>query len=106
MIALFLDDVLNPPLDDETITWAVVRSYDEATQYIEGLGKIPSFISFDHDLGDKVPSGYDFVKWLVDQHLDGKLLFPENFRYVVHSANPPGADNIKGLLDGFLKFIK
>jgi hypothetical protein len=47
------------------------------------------FISFDHDLGENVPTGHDFAKWLVECHLDGKHLFPETFSYAVHSANPP-----------------
>ena len=32
-------------------------------------------------------------------------LFPETFSYAVHSANPPGAANITGLLDRFLQSI-
>jgi hypothetical protein len=66
----------------------------------------PEHISFDHDLGDGVPTGFDFVKWLVESHLDGRYLFPDNFSYAVHSANPPGAANIKGTLDSFLSHIK
>lgn len=120
---LFLDDVREPPAPRKGYTalwpkwmrsrlktepgpaWIVVRSFDEAVDYVE-LHGMPAKISFDHDLGDGVPTGFDFAKWLVNRHLDGTDLLPKNFSYVVHSANPPGAANIKGLLDNFLNFLK
>lgn len=98
MTRLFLDDVRDPP-DGE---WVTVRSFADAVAHVEQHG-IPAYIAFDHDLGENVPTGYDFAKWLVECHLDGKHLFPETFEYAVHSANPPGAANIIGLLDGFLQ---
>ena len=97
--AMFLDDVRDSP--DET--WIVMRSFAEAAAYVECHG-MPQFISFDHDLGDNVPSGCDFAHWLIDRHLDKIEYFPDNFTYQVHSANPPGADNIRGLLDSFERF--
>ena len=95
---LFLDDVRDPPPGE----WVTVRSFAAAVEYVERHG-IPAFISFDHDLGENVPTGHDFAKWLVECHLDGKHRFPKTFSYAVHSANPPGAANITGLLDGFLR---
>ncbi len=100
---MFLDDLRKPPKVKD-IRWVIVRSFDEAVAYIEKNG-MPRKISFDHDLGDNVPTGFDFAKWIVNRHLDGTDLLPDSFGYTVHSANPPGAANIKGLLDNFLAFL-
>jgi hypothetical protein len=74
---------------------------EEAQDVISDLGW-PLWISFDHDLGDNVPTGYDLARWLVEQDLDGNQM-PDQFEYRVHSANPVGAANIQGLLDGYLR---
>jgi len=73
----------------------------EAQNVISDLGW-PEWISFDHDLGDNVPTGYDLAHWLVEQDLDLSIM-PAQFAYQVHSANPVGAANIQGLLDGYLR---
>jgi hypothetical protein len=98
---LFLDDVRDPPAKSDAI---LARSVKEAQALLTKHGA-PQKIHFDHDLGDGTPTGYDFAKQLVDLDLDadGKYL-PANFSFVVHSDNPPGAENIKGLLDGYLAF--
>lgn len=101
MANLYLDDIRTPPSNRP---WTVVRSFDDAVSYVMKNG-VPSFISFDHDLGDNVPSGFDFAKWLVEHHLDGDIHIPKGFGYNVHSANPPGKANIEGLLTPFLEFI-
>lgn len=100
---MFLDDERKPPIKRGEV-WIVVRSTAEAVAYVERHG-MPAFISFDHDLGENVPTGFDFAKWLVNRHLDEIEAFPSSFKYEVHSANPPGAANIRGLLENFLQFI-
>ncbi len=100
---LYLDDIRELPND----SWILVRSYDEALEYVKTNG-IPNFISFDHDLGvDKydnlLPTGYDFVKWLVDMDMDNIYKFPEDFDFYVHSANPVGKKNIETYLNNYFK---
>ena len=101
---LYLDD-LRPLPDDSYI---LVRSYDEAVEYVKQNG-IPSFISFDHDLGidsddNLLPTGNDFAKWLVEMDMNGTYQFPENFSFYVHSANPVGKTNIESYLNNYLKY--
>ena len=48
-------------------------------------------MSFDHDLGDGEPDGYEIIKWLVCEHAER---YPDEVR--VHSANGPCAANIEG----------
>lgn len=103
-IKLYLDDVRDLP--DESYT--LVRSYEEAVSFVQD-NAIPPFISFDHDLGvdenDKLlPTGYDFAKYLVDMDMNNILMFPENFSFYVHSANPVGKKNIEAYLNNYFEF--
>jgi len=110
--------------EDYKINW--VLNYEEFVKWIEMFG-LPNAISFDHDLADEhyTPEYFwndyqeskkyqewksnhyqektvmDCAKWLVDYCIDNKEKLPKIF---VHSANPVGADNIKYLLDNFLKY--
>ena len=97
---LFLDDIRNPP----DCSWVVARSYNEAIALVEQHG-FPQEVSFDHDLGlvDCPLTGFSFAKYLVNLDIDTATM-PENFFFTVHSANPVGAANILGLLEGYGKF--
>lgn len=101
---LYLDDIREP----KTSFDAIVRNYDEAVAFVKKNG-IPSYISFDHDLGcdehmQPLKSGYDFAKWLVDMDIEDKYKFPEGFDFNVHSANPIGRNNIESILYNYLEF--
>jgi len=96
---LFLDDVRTPKTDRDFI---VARSVKEAIQLIRDKG-FPSYMSLDHDLGEDVPTGHDFVKWIVTEYQDDIL--PE-FTFNVHSANPVGKENMESLLNNFIKHKK
>ena len=130
---LWLDDIRNPFIDEEkrvpigndkwNINW--VLNYEQFVQWIEIYG-LPDAISFDHDLADEhytpeyfwddygeskkfqewrgktyqEKTGMDCAKWLVDYCMDNKVELP---KFYVHSANPVGADNIRGVLNNFIK---
>jgi hypothetical protein len=124
---LFLDDIRTPydvfkltvnPLYESDSEWVIVRDY---YQFIDAINKfgLPTHISFDHDLsydaylpenqkGDidytslKEKTGYDACKWLCEYCLGVGKDIPE---YVVHSANPVGAENIKRYLENFKKRV-
>ena len=109
MKKLFLDDIRTPDMVyDKTVAtdFVVVRNYAEFVNYIKQNG-IPEFISFDNDLGlDKngevAPDGYAAVKWLVyESGLDLRYL-----EFKVHSANPVAAEQIRGLLNNYIEFLK
>jgi len=100
---LYLDDIRIPT--DES--FVIARSLDEARRLVL-QNDMPTFISFDHDLGIDdsgilLPSGYDFAKWLVESDLQKIIQIPDNFSFKVHSQNPVGAKNIEGLINGYLK---
>jgi len=129
---LWLDDIRNPFVADWRMQYAPqfaygegettwVKSYDEFTKWITENG-LPYMIAFDHDLGqdvanDKVAdgmskrksrrekrtemSGFECAKWLVDYCIDNDVDLPQ---WTIQSANPVGADNINGILNGYKKF--
>ena len=109
---LFIDDERNPAdvkwgywQDQELYRdgeWLIARDWSEVLELVVSLG-FPSVISFDHDLGDNTPfNGYQIAQKLCDMILDG-VEVPENFYFLVHSKNPPGAANIKNYMTNFLK---
>ena len=95
---LYLDDLRTPKGSGYTIA----RNVDEAKKLIKKKG-FPSYMSLDHDLGEEEETGYDFVKWITKEYSNKNL--PE-FDFNVHSANPVGAENMRSLLNNFIKFKK
>lgn len=94
---LYIDD-LRTPLSSE---WKIVRSSTEAIDHMRVYG-CPSYISFDHDLGGE-DTAIVVIKWMIECDLDfNAAFFPSDFQFNIHSANPVGSENIRGLLEGYL----
>lgn len=90
---LFIDDEREPVGND----WVVARSSFDAA-VIVAIGGMPSYISFDHDLGGEDTS-MAFLHWMGNICLDAGWNF--DFEYTVHSQNPIGRDNIIGFIESF-----
>ncbi|MEL7001716.1 MAG: cyclic-phosphate processing receiver domain-containing protein [Bacteroidota bacterium] len=108
MKKLFLDDIRTIDMvydTSEESDFDIVRTYAEFVAYIQVHG-LPPLISFDNDLGldedgNVAPYSYAAAKWLVyESGLDLKDL-----NYKVHSANPVASEQIKGLLNNYIKFL-
>jgi hypothetical protein len=109
---LFIDDERDPidvawgAWQDQELyrsgDWLIARNWGEVLELIISWG-LPSLISFDHDLGDGTPNGHEIAKRLCNLIMDAKYELPEGFRFLVHSRNPVGAENIQLYMDGFLK---
>lgn len=106
---LFLDDIRDVPMVYPQLTnddFVVVRTCAAFIEYIQTHG-LPSFISFDNDLGvdeegTLLPDGYAAAKWLVHESgLDLKRL-----KFNVHSANPVAAVQIESLLKNYISFLR
>lgn len=106
---LFLDDIrtvamVYPALAESE--FVIVRDHNAFKETILTLG-LPSYISFDNDLGldanDEVaPDGYACAKWLVyESGLDLREL-----RFYVHSANPVAKVQIESLLTNYIRHLK
>ena len=109
MRKLFLDDLRSVDMiysKEDSNAFDTVRSYDEFVQYIRSYG-LPDLISFDNDLGllpsgELAPDGYAAARWLVYE--SGLDLSSLQFR--VHSANPVAAEQIRGLLNNYIKHLR
>lgn len=95
---LFIDDERFPA--ENSGEWVIVRSSQQAISEVYQNG-MPDFISFDHDLGGDDTS-MKFLRWLLDELLDGMIAFPVDFCYYVHSQNPVGAENIRSFMEFLL----
>ena len=89
---IWLDDVRPAPSG-----WVHIKTLDELKYLLESDMPSPEIeaMSFDHDLGEGEPTGYDIIKWLADQCVsrETRKFWPK--RIYVHSANPVGAQNIR-----------
>jgi len=94
---LYLDDLRNPPADRD---WLVCRSSQEALDRIVDIG-MPSFISFDHDLGED-DTTMIFLRRLVNEVWDGQTVIPD---YQIHSANPVGVENIRSFMESWKRSL-
>lgn len=108
MKKLFLDDIRTIEMVYDKAMEAefdIVRTYQDFVNYIKVNG-LPEFISFDNDLGldengEVAPDGYAAVKWLVfESGLDLRKM-----KFNVHSANPIAAEQIRGLLNNYIKHL-
>jgi hypothetical protein len=102
---IFLDDDRFPPNDDKL--WVIIRKFEDFIWHIERHG-LPEFISFDHDIRDfkdgEERTGYTCAKWLVEHMMDNNI--DKRIDFFVHSQNPEGAKNIKGLLNNWNKRVE
>lgn len=90
---IFLDDERVPSYYREDRI--ICRSYRNATRLVHELG-LPYHVDFDHDLGEDVPTGYDFAKFLVEYHLEYNIV--PTLTWSIHSQNPVGRENIDNLM--------
>ena len=101
---LFLDDERWPATHDNEGGFGdfdyICRNVEGAEVLLIELG-LPSFISFDHDLGEHTRTGYDYAHILVDWCLEENA--KPDFKWYVHSQNPVGKKNIEALLANFQK---
>ena len=118
---IFLDDERNIedvtwlqyPFEIDKVDTTIVRT---CQQFVEAVDKLESFenvfFSFDHDLADFFScgssveaTGKDCAQYLIDCCLDCSEHFKaDHIKYVVHSQNPIGKQNIELLLNHFKQF--
>lgn len=114
---VFLDDERNPGHlrrlnggvwnHDASCDWWVFRTAESLIKaFQEGyFNARPLILSLDHDLGDKIKTGYDLLNYLVDQHLEGNIDISQ-YTVQVHSQNPIGAENIRDLWKSFQRHLQ
>lgn len=85
--------------------WIITRNWYETLEILVTYG-LPHTISFDHDLGDGTPNGYEIAKKISELVMDGGYKIPKNFKFYVHSKNPVGKANIESYMNNFLTHMK
>jgi len=101
---IWLDDQINDmscPNRHTPEGFIGVDNAEEAIKMIES-GNV-EYISFDHDLGDNVKTGYDVALVIEELAYFGKI---NKIEWDIHSANPVGADNIKKAMISAERFWK
>ena len=98
--SLFLDDERFPVMSHSCDDWLIARNVVDAFWLIENLG-MPHRMSLDHDLGENIPTGYDFIKQLVEKDMNNEIDISVVTNFYVHSQNPVGAENIRKYWDNY-----
>lgn len=97
---IWLDDIRLPP--DDTWTWCKTVASAQVYFHFGSVWPI-EVISFDHDLGDNVPTGYDLAKYIEANCATGKNIMPK--AWAIHSANPVGRENIRKAMESAERFL-
>lgn len=95
---IWLDDIRPCP---EGHVWAL--DYDDFVYLVVKYG-LPEHVNLDHDLGHDWKTGYAACKFMVEYHMK----HPETPwpTWSIHSANPVGSENMRGLLENYEKHIQ
>jgi len=97
---MFVDDERFPP-NNFPKEGVVIRSTEAFINYVSHNG-MPTFISFDHDLGGN-DTAMNIVNYIIDRDLHlGDI--PKGFTFFVHSQNPVGKSNIEKKLNSYLEY--
>ena len=86
---VWLDDVR--PMPEDYTVWA--KTCEEAIDALK-TGQVTA-MSFDHDLGEGMRTGYDVAKWVEAEAYAGRL---NPFSWFVHPDNPAGAKRIRAAM--------
>lgn len=88
-------------LDDERPApdgWEWAKNHADFLALIQYPPEIDA-VSFDHDMGDGWPSGYDSARSLLKRLIEWDLPLPPFTE--IHSQNPVGAARIRELLEDY-----
>lgn len=96
---VYLDDLRNTPQG-----WVRVYSAQELIELFETSGNEIEEISLDHDLGDGMQTGYDFMKWLESEVYEGRITKVPYMDF--HTANPIGRQNMELVLRSIKNKLK
>ena len=85
---IWLDDVREPPHSD--FAWCWCRTVNAAKRLVDA--QVVDFISFDHDLGTNLFTGYTLATYIEKLAYEHKI---KPIGYAIHSANPVGRERIE-----------
>ena len=100
MVKIWLDDVRKAPMG-----WQHYKTTEDLIEYVELIGwHNICVISLDHDLGENVKTGYDFLTWAENWFSENKETHIPTFE--VHSANPVGVKNMQSAIQNIDRYFR
>ena len=93
---LWIDDMRQPPSDD----WTWVKTTNQAIaairQYERNMNDDTIMINLDHDAGDFVNDGGDYIQIL--NWLEKNKIVDTGYFFHIHSMNPVGIQNMRAII--------
>lgn len=88
---IWLDDVRDPGAG-----WLWVKDVPTLKRIVQKKNQSIEIISLDHDLGENIPTGYDFLNWFEGKVAEGSIRTVPKLQ--IHSANPVGRKNMEAAI--------
>ena len=94
---LWVDDVRQPPSNDWIWVQSVVQAIPTICMYERNMHDDTIIIDLDHDAGEFVKYGGDYIKIL--DWLEREGIVDTGYFFHIHSMNPVGVQNMKAIID-------
>ena len=97
IIKLWIDDVRKPPSNDWIWVQSVAQAIPSIYEYERNMHDDIIIIDLDHDAGNFVKYGGDYIKIL--DWLEHKGIVDTNYFFHIHTQNPVGYQNMKAIIE-------
>ena len=94
---LWVDDVRKPPSNEWIWVQSVVQAIPTIYMYERNMHDDTIIIDLDHDAGDFVKYGGDYIEIL--NWLEREGIVDTGYFFHIHSMNPVGVQNMKAIID-------
>lgn len=94
---LWVDDVRKPPSNDWIWVQSVVQAIPTICMYERNMHDDTIIIDLDHDAGEFVKYGGDYIEIL--NWLEREGIVDTGYFFHIHSMNPVGVQNMKAIID-------
>lgn len=93
---IWLDDVRETPEG-----WVRFKTAESLIDFLSNNFNLVEEISFDHDLGENVETGYDVLTWIEEYVFNHRDHVPV---MTIHSDNGPGIKNMRAAIESIWRF--
>lgn len=93
---IWLDDVRETPEG-----WVRFKTAESLIDFLSNNFNLVEEISFDHDLGENVLSGYDVLNWIEEYVYNHRCKIPT---MLIHSDNSAGIKNMRAAIESIQRF--
>lgn len=94
---LWVDDVRKPPSNDWIWVQSVVQAIPTICMYERNMHDDTITIDLDHDAGEFVKYGGDYIEIL--NWLEREGIVDTGYFFHIHSMNPVGVQNMKAIIE-------